>query len=143
MYNSYSVREKAFGFLILLLVLAPPAQAQDLVWARQLGGVFDDRAFAVALDSSGNVYTVGQFIGTADFDPGPDTFNLTSVGSLDGFISKLDSDGNFVWARGAVVSLRAVVLDGSGNVYIVGRSGDISKLDGRLGRDTSAGVGTD
>ena len=45
------------------------------------------------------MYTVGHFLGTADFDPGAGTFNLTSGADVsDVFISKLDSAGNFVWA---------------------------------------------
>src|SRR5437867_570055 len=76
------------------------ARAQDFVWAKQLGGSFSDIGLSIAVDSSGNVYTTGIFQGTADFDPGPGTYNLTSASStFDVFISKLDSAGNFVWAR--------------------------------------------
>ena len=36
------------------------------------------------------VHVVGVFSSTADFDPGPGTFNLTSAGNFDVFVWKLD-----------------------------------------------------
>ena len=70
-----------------------------LIWARQLGGSASDIGNSVALDSSNNVYVTGGFSGTADFDPGVGTVNLTSAGLGDVFVSKLNSSGNFVWAQ--------------------------------------------
>ena len=71
----------------------------NFVWAKKMGGTGGDGAHSVAVDGSGNVYTTGFFSGTADFDPGPGTFNLTSAGFNAIFVSKLDSNGNFVWAK--------------------------------------------
>src|SRR5204862_480538 len=55
-----------------------------------LGGTNWDECYSIAIDASGNVYTTGRFMGTADFDPGVGIFNLTSPGSNDIFISKLN-----------------------------------------------------
>jgi hypothetical protein len=79
---------------------------------------------AVTVDGSGNVYTAGYFNGTVDFDPGPGVHNLTSAGSSDIFVSKLNSGGNFVWAKslsgtGYDFGL-ALAVDASGNVYTTG-----------------------
>ncbi|MBK8192110.1 MAG: hypothetical protein IPK76_02365 [Lewinellaceae bacterium] len=67
-----------------------------------MGGDTDDEGGSISIDVSGNIYTAGYFTGTADFDPGPGIFNLTSPGNeyaRNIFISKLDASGNFVWAK--------------------------------------------
>ena len=75
------------------------AQSPTFAWAKAMGGAGSDYGNAIALDASGNVYTTGQFKGTVDFDPGAGTFNLTSAGGDDIFISKLNAAGKFVWAK--------------------------------------------
>jgi gliding motility-associated-like protein len=78
----------------------------------------------ITLDGSGNVLTTGNFTGTADFDPSAATFNITSLGSEDIFLSKLDANGNFVWAKsmGGTQGDRAYTLavDNSGNLITTG-----------------------
>ena len=73
------------------------AQIPSLNWAKSIGGPNEDKSNSVTVDASGNVYTVGNFAGIADFDPGPGVFNLS--GGYQMYISKLDADGNFLWAK--------------------------------------------
>src|SRR4029078_109702 len=73
--------------------------AGNFQWVKQMGGTQMDQAWGISLDPSGNILTTGHFEGTVDFDPGSGTYNLVSVGSLDAFISKLDPNGNFIWAK--------------------------------------------
>lgn len=79
---------------------------------------------AVVADEAGNVYFTGTFQYTVDFDPGPATFNLTSSGGFDVFISKFDSLGNFVWAKSFGNNTDdiafSIALDPSANVIITG-----------------------
>ncbi|MBK8619436.1 MAG: SBBP repeat-containing protein [Anaerolineales bacterium] len=60
----------------------------------------------------------------ADFDPSPDTAYLTSAGQQDIFISKLDSNGNYVWAKSMGGTdydyANGISVDSSGNVYTTG-----------------------
>lgn len=84
--------------LAALLIVSPFAPAQNLQWARNMGGTAADHGHGIAVDGADNVYSAGYFNGTADFDPGSGTYNMTSAGISDVFISKLDASGNFVWA---------------------------------------------
>ena len=110
------------GVFGVLPVYATPSIAFG--WAKNMGGTNLDSGYAMAIDGGGNVYTTGIFSGTADFDPGAGIHNLTSVGSYDIFISKLDVNGNFVWAKsmgGTGYDLGgAIAVDVSGNLYITG-----------------------
>lgn len=99
-----------------------------LLWAKAMGGAYSDGATAIAIDPAGNVYTTGGFCGTADFNPGAGTFNMTAAttGQNDIFVSKLDADGNFVWAKGVVGGTwwdagYGIAIDPVGDVVITGR----------------------
>lgn len=96
----------------------------NLTWAKSFGGPTNDFCNDIVLDRSGNIYINGYFEQTADFDPGPGTFNLISTGSTDIFICKLNSSGNLVWAKriGGPSSEGAfsIGLDEQNNVYSTG-----------------------
>src|SRR5688572_23717107 len=82
---------------ILVSVLSYTQNA-NFDWAKGMGGPDFDNPNSISVDDNGNVYTTGYFAGTSDFDPGTGVFNLTAGGSGDIYISKLDADGDFVWA---------------------------------------------
>ncbi|WP_186440334.1 beta strand repeat-containing protein, partial [Planktothrix tepida] len=112
----------------------------NLLWAKNLGGTNNDNAYGISVDSAGNVYTTGGFQGTADFDPGAGTANLTSNG-LEVFVSKLDSNGNFLWAKnfpqitpGLTSIAYDISVDSAGNIYTTGY------FDGTVDFDPGAGT---
>jgi hypothetical protein len=73
----------------------------NFIWAKVVGGGLHDACLAIAIDKNKNIYHAGQFQGSADFDPGMNTFYLTATGlnNQNAYFSKLDSNGNFIWAK--------------------------------------------
>jgi hypothetical protein len=109
----------------------------NFVWANSFGGIGWDYGMGIDIDALGNVYSTGYFSDAVDFDPGPGTFSLTAGNSSgdDTYISKLNSSGNFVWAKqlglsasGGVES-QSMVIDGKGFIYIAGGFGGPSDFD--------------
>ena len=98
--------------------------AGTLVWAKTIGGTGQDFPNYVELDSAGNLYITGAFQSTVDFNPGSGTTNLTSAGSGDIFLLKLDNSGNYVFSRrfGGTGNENGAVLkrDVNGNIYLSG-----------------------
>ncbi|MFO7659499.1 MAG: hypothetical protein R6V77_01180 [Candidatus Cloacimonadaceae bacterium] len=90
------------------------------LWVRRAGSVGDDDGIKIKTDNYGNVYVVGYYSGVSDFG----SLNLTSAGSMDIFVAKLDSDGNWLWITSAggpaYDYAEDIVLDSSGNCYVTG-----------------------
>ena len=124
----------AFTIIFLTVLLGTNSlKAQNFAWAKQMGGTTIDEGISIAVDGLGNVYTTGYFTGTADFDPGIATYNLTTVGNTDIFIQKLDANGNFLWAKQiggfANDNSTAIAVDALGNVYITGSFSNTADFD--------------
>ncbi len=108
----------------------------NFLWAKS----FDGNVFSMKVDGAGNVHTTGIFSGTIDFDPGPDTSYLSSLGNaLDIFVQKLDANGDFLWAKafsGPNIDFGfSITLDDMGNVYTAGYFAETVDFD--PGPDTS------
>jgi len=105
----------------------------NLLWVTRTGGNAEDFGYSVITDVAGNSYITGHFWGTVDFDPGAGTFNLTSSGSYEIFIQKLDPSGNLLWAKqtGGTSGENAysITLDVSGNILTTGRFSGTTDFD--------------
>ncbi len=90
------------------------------LWAQSAGGVSNDFGNGVAVDTDGNVYITGFFVGLATF--GNTTFS--SPGNFDVYVAKLNTDGEWLWAvsAGGTDDDRGwdIALDTNGNIYIIG-----------------------
>jgi hypothetical protein len=116
-------------FILLMFSLSDRIVAQELDWAFLLGGASTDRANGLMTDGDNNVYVTGGFEGTVDFDPDDSgETSITSNGSIDIYVAKYDSSGDFVWVFGIGNELtnthgdigKDIALDSEGNIYITG-----------------------
>ena len=95
----------------------------SLVYCTYLGGRGDDRAFAVAIDSSGSAYVTG-WTGSSAF-PTVAPAQSTLAGGKDAFVAKLNPAGNALvystYLGGAAnESGNGIAVDSSGNAYVTG-----------------------
>jgi hypothetical protein len=90
------------------------------IWARSAGSSLNDHARSICTDDNGNCYIIGNFASTCDFG----NTTLTAGDSLDIFVAKMDTNGNWLWAQRAGGiwgdNGNKISLDGEGNIFITG-----------------------
>ncbi|MDD4310305.1 MAG: SBBP repeat-containing protein [Candidatus Cloacimonetes bacterium] len=95
-------------------------------WAKKTGGSGSFYGTGIATDSSGNCYVTGGFSNTATFG----TTKLTCSGEYAIYIAKLDTYGNYLWAKQAggtsydnseEIALKGIATDSNGNSYVTGK----------------------
>ena len=112
---------------------------QQFVWARHFPGAGSDRGYALTVSDDGSSYITGEFEGTADFDPGTGVFTMTSESPQGCFITKLNSNGDLVWAK----QLQSTVSNHRGSAITMDPSGDIlvaGFFDGQTDFDPGPGT---
>jgi hypothetical protein len=113
-------------FFLLSFLTFHTINAQNYDWSVKWGAGGNNGCLSndVAVDEQGNIYTTGVFQSQVDFDPGPAVFNLTASGTGDAFVSKIDLNGNFLWAvkftGSGYIQGNSIDVDSQGNVYTTG-----------------------
>ncbi len=105
----------------------------NFVWGKNFGGTSYEYGQSIAVDGSGNVFTTGNFDGVVDFDPNIGTYTLVTSGSPDIYVSKLNTNGVFAWAKqmsGVSYDIgQSIAVDGMGNVYTTGYFSGVTDFD--------------
>lgn len=73
--------------------------AGNLVWVKTGGGAYQDEAYGICMDASGNCYITGYFTGNATFSGK----QISSIGYFDTdvFIAKYNPSGILLWVKRA------------------------------------------
>src|SRR5688572_8526710 len=91
--------------MILLFCQNMRAQPLGSKWAKQWGDDINaaadlaNSASTVKVATNGDVYVAGVYQGIVDFDPGPATYSFSPNWSNLAYVTRLDSNGNFIWTR--------------------------------------------
>lgn len=120
--------------------------AGNFLWAKKIGGINQVYCNSIVVDANGNVYIIGYFSGTAEFGAGSGITDMTSTGSSDAFVLKLDASGNYIWAKqiggSGIASGISITVDANGNVCIVGTFSGGIDFDPGLGIYDMTSIGT-
>jgi len=113
----------------------------SLIFSTYIGATFNDTVNAIAFDSSGNSYIVGQTSDTLiDFPTTAGSFDTTHNGSEDGYLAKLNDTGTALiystFIGGSEIdNATNVSLNSSGEATVAG-----STTDGATDLQTTAGA---
>jgi len=92
--------------------------AGNLVWTRQLGTSAAEDTFGAAADSYGGVYLAGSTEGS---------LGGSNAGKNDAWVARYDGTGTLLWVHQLGTAFdnwaSAAAIDGSGGVYVGGRTG--------------------
>ncbi|MGZ3901609.1 MAG: T9SS type A sorting domain-containing protein, partial [Bacteroidia bacterium] len=114
------------GYIINYVAKYSPSGS--LRWVKHTSGNSSGSAYGLSIktDTQGNSYLGGAFFGPVNFG----NITLSSYGDEDIYLAKMDSSGNWLWARHGGGSYQegfyALDTDGNGNLYITGFYGSSS-----------------
>lgn len=109
------------------------------LWAGRYGAplVQEDGVWALDDDQEGNIYLGSTLNQTVDFDMGPGVANKTATASGDGYVLKINTDGEFVWVKTISSSFLSeyydIDVDAEQNVYASGAFTYVTDLDPGIG----------
>ncbi|MCY7344892.1 MAG: carboxypeptidase-like regulatory domain-containing protein, partial [Pyrinomonadaceae bacterium] len=96
------------------------------LWVENLNNTETLGGSQIAVNGAGEIFLTGYYFDSATFPTVPETTLFETEGSgegeasLGGYVTKLDMNGDFIWAKGFGGVGEAIALDGAGRVHVVG-----------------------
>ncbi|MBX2874144.1 MAG: T9SS type A sorting domain-containing protein [Saprospiraceae bacterium] len=97
----------------------------NTLWTRTIGGLEDELSPSLAVDTIGNLYLSGRFGPMVSF--GEETRGEADSFTKGRFITKLDTDGSFLWVRefkADNITVNSLEVDAEGNLFVGGHFRD-------------------
>lgn len=145
---TYSVKDPSGLLSTATVTFAITNPAPDVSFGRavRFGNTGNtDEVTSVVTDNAGNTFIGGYFTGTIDFDVSPAVSNKTSGYYNDAYVTKMNANGTYGWtwtANGYYgIYTRAITVDGSGNLYVVGEFSGTVDFDHTAGTDSQVAYG--
>ena len=109
-------------------------------WVKALtnSGMVGSRIRGIEASGNGNVYIIGNFNTTTDFDPSSASYFLSPNITKSCFLAKYAANGNFIWAKEILAEtggnnnekdVNDLVIDANENIYVTGAYADIVDFD--------------
>lgn len=119
----------------------------EFQWVKVFEATDTSSVESIEFDADGNILLGGIFRETIDLDPSTGTDTYTSLGNYDGFVTKLDSEGNYIWGKvygGTGLESVYRLLNQNGTIYVGGGFGATVDFDPGTGEaNLTAGGITD
>jgi len=101
-----------------------------LAWMQVVSGMGSEQIYDIEVDNKGYIYLAGQFDQTMLID----TLFIDIGSANDYYVCKLDPEGNLIdlyrgSEAGEDLSIRAIEVDESGQIYLIGQAGGNSVFD--------------
>ena len=123
--NAYSTTSS--GYETFVFKLNP--SGTGLVYSTFVGGTGDEKAYGLAIDSSGNAFITGSTTST-DF-PVYNAYDSSANGGIDCFVFELWAGGNSLsystYLGGSLDDIgKSIAIDNSGNIYVTGYTSSLN-----------------
>jgi len=110
-------------FVIYALSAGAQSEEPTFEFAKVTGSLEFTYVTEVAVDEFGNIFDAGTFYDLVDLDPGPGTAHVQQT-SNNFFVRKLDTEGNFLWAKtfsATKITPVDIKTAPDGGIYVIGR----------------------
>jgi hypothetical protein len=117
----------------------------NIIWTKSIGGIEDDIAYGIDSDEFGNIYVSGRFSGLVNFGNGATNSSLTSTGTIDGFILKMNENGDFNWVKrigGQYNTIPMNIVYKNSNLFVTGGFEGVVDFDPNSGIINKTSSGT-
>lgn len=121
----------------------------EFVWVKTIGGPEIDSGADLFIDDDENIYLLGYYSDSVDFDPGDNISMLYTPNGYSNYLLKLDAQGDFVWAKNVIdesagiAYFSYITFDSEWNIYLGGISSGSVDFDPGIDEDILIANATD